>query len=764
MIKRKEMSWKQLCSSYQPSDFSFETTEQIDGSDGIIGQEEAIEALKFGLNLNHKGYNIYVTSEACEDFFDEIKSIIEDNAQTGKVPNDLCYLYNFNNPSKPRIIYMEAGDGTILQDDMKEFSYFVKNELANQLNSIDIQKVKESKITELEYEKNLMLTILAEQAKELGFILNIVDGGISFVEQEDCQLNEVEIRQNSNDLACLAKETIEHLQQVEADVELELINLLDEKLIKEVMCLIKCLKTKYRHYPELEEYFEGIFNDILENSELFMPTDTDERIPEFFPILSRKTVNDLLLKYEVNLLVDNSVNTTMPIITDRDLSYGKLVGSIKVMPDQDLSKINVMSIEAGVLHQAIGGYLIIRAEDLVESVGGWQALRATLRDGVIKMQSPQTTSITTTKYIEPEFINAPMKVILIGSHHLYETLNIYDNEFSKLFKLRVDFEDEMSYTKQTIEKIGYKIKKQCEQEQLRPVTCEALLKAIRYNQSRSDKLSTNITPIHTLIREANSIANSTITAKNIEEAIAFKKTMMGKVSRNIKDNYKTNTILLNVKGRKIGQINGLAVYNVGENKIGQPVKITATTYRGQKGVINIEKASDMSGNIHTKGIEIIEGFLGNHFAQYFEPSLSCKICMEQNYSGVDGDSASSAQLYAIISSLSRVPINQNLAVTGSINQFGEIQPVGGLTEKIEGFFRACKEKGFTKDQGVIIPYQNQRDLVLSEEIIQAIKEGKFHIYPIRRYEQGLELLMGESYKQIETKVYEKLRLLSKKNR
>ncbi len=744
MIKIKKMSWQQLQNSYQPSDFSFETTEDITGVDGIIGQEEALEALQFGLNLTHKGYNVFVASETSNEFINEITNLINDRAKSQQIPDDLCYVYNFKSPTNPKVIYMEAGDGKILQDDMKEFSCFLQEDLLNKIENSETIKQKQDILNKFETKKLALLSKLEEEISNLGFMLNIAEGTLALIplrvpDNPTIEL-EIEQEQNSQLAKALAQLVIDEVGLLEENSEIEINNLLEEKIMQEAWSLIKFLKNKYRHYPELDDYFSEIFDDIIENSEAFLQTENSEveSLKGILPIMiGTKDLEDITKKYEVNLFVDNSHLEGAPVIFSRDLGYSKMIGSINIKPDQDLSVIDVLALESGLLHKARGGYLILKAQDVVETLGTWQALKQALRDEVIKIQNPPTASVNQTKYIEPTNIDLNIKVILVGDFTMHQLFTNYDLEFSELFKLKIDFEDELSYTKTLVEQIGYKVKQQCEKENLHPVTCEALLKVIRYTQERKDKVNTDMAPIYSLIREADSLAEDFITLNHVDTALKFKKTMLGKLNKNMRDNYKQERILINVNGKKVGQVNGLAVYGVGEDSIGQPIKITATTYKGRKGVINVEKAAGLSGNIHNKGVEVVEGFLGYHFAQDLEPSLSCKICMEQSYSNVDGDSASSAELYAIISSLAQLPINQNLAVTGSINQFGEIQPVGGLSEKIEGFFAACKEKGITKSQGVIIPYQNQVDLILSEEVIQAIKDGDFHIYPIKRYEQGV---------------------------
>ncbi|ONI45028.1 hypothetical protein AN641_00995 [Candidatus Epulonipiscioides gigas] len=746
----KELCWTQLKDLFQPSDFYFETIEQISGSDTFLGQDEAINALNFALNLNN--YNIFIASE--ESFLDEIIKIIEEKALFLNVPEDLCYVYNFEEPNKPKILYLEAGDGKILQDDLKEFVIFLKNELSERLKSLKLEDKKQELIKDFEEQKNEILEKLNQEVKELGFNISQVEGGLAFSIIDENNI--INLEENSNKIKQLARIALDQINIWEQEIGAILNNLYEEELIRQISGPIHILKIKYKYYTEFIDYFDNIFEDILEHSDLFIENEDEntEVLKGIFPIMNKSNLSEFLKRYEVNLIVNNSNKKGAPVIVAQDSDYRSLMGSITLKDTVDIS-----SIKAGALQQARGGFLILKAEDIIERLGGWQAIKQTLNSGFIKMEDLKNDSINVPQILEPEKIKANVRIILVGSSVHYDLLKNYEPSFSKLFKFRIDFLDEANYTKEIIEQIGYVINKQCKKEKLKPVTTQALLNAIRKTQYRIDKISLNVEPIYKLIYQANSIAKDKITEVDIENVDKFNKTLLNKINNDMKENYKLNRTLIDVDGSKIGEINGLCIYDIGENTIGHPIKITATSYKGKKGIINIEKAAGISGSIHSKGVEIIEGFLGGRFAKTIEPSLNCKICIEQNYASIDGDSASSAELYAVISSLCGIPLKQNLAVTGSINQYGDIQPVGGLSEKIEGFFKACQQKGLTNDQGVIIPYQNQVDLILTNEIIEHIQEGKFHIYPIKRYEQGIELLTGESARRVEEKVRQVLKLM-----
>ncbi|ONI39187.1 hypothetical protein AN639_11120 [Candidatus Epulonipiscium fishelsonii] len=768
----QEISWQQLKNSYQPSDFSFESTGNIDRIGKILGQDESIEALNFALNLKYKGYNIYIETES-DNLFDELAKYISDIAKTKSIPNDICYIYNFENPIQPRALLMECGDGEIFQSDMKEIISALKEDLKSSVQGSTVQVIKNKLLTNLEYEKDEMLNELEKMATESGFVVKADEEGIGFIPiyegvpimQSTYEALSIEekkqMKDDSTALYELAETLLLEIKNMEQEIELYIKNEKVNLVISQADKLIKALRIKYRHYEELTSYFDGILKDIIENIEIFIEEPVENNLLINLSLGSSKNIDDVVQKYEVNLLVNNIELDGAPVIYDREVSYVSLVGQIKLNSEISNAETEILNIKSGLLHKARGGYLLIKADDLIESLGGWLALKTALRNENVTIKNINGTNVVETKVIEPQPIDLPIKVIIVGSSNLKYLLQSYDKDFSNLFKSTIEFNSYLDYNKNSIEEIAYKVQEQCKNEDLLPVSCNALLVALRYTQKllgRNDKLSTNITALQEIIREANSLATICITEQNIKDVIYFRDMELNNLKKEINKSHKENRSMISVQNCRVGQINGLAVYSIGQRNIGQPMRITASTYKGKKGIINVEKVSNLSGSSHNKGVEIIEGFLGGHFAQNIEPNLTCKVCMEQSYSGVDGDSASSTELFAIMSSLAQIPIKQSLAVTGSINQHGDIQPIGGVTEKIEGFYQACKQFP-NKEQGVIIPYQNQIDLVLSEEIIEAVKNGMFHIYPIKTFKEGIELLTGEPYHLIENKIIEKLRKL-----
>lgn len=779
MKKNIEVKWQELKNSYQPSDFSFNTTDDLAPMEGVIGQESATKALEFALKLESKGYNIYVSGEEGIGLFDYINQVINKAAKGKNLPDDICYIYNFKVPTQPTVVFLQAGDGGRFKEDMKEFIQFLIDELAIRLESYEADKKRQKLITELEEKKNEILEELRVTAKKMGLMVKVTGEGIGFIPLDDnqkplteAQYANLEKKQKGKiksalvKLQGIAEEIIETLKETEKVYTDYLEDINQEIVIREIGVYLKHLREKYGIYDKVGEYLDDMAQDILEHISLFTQDEmTEEKgVKDLFPWISQKGVKDIVDKYEVNLIVDNSELTQAPIVTSSNISYSNLIGKLRIDSDLTATHVDFDSIVAGLFHQANGGYLLLKAKELFESPGAWEAVKRVVKTGNIYIENLQSTNIATAINLMPEPVPVNVKIIVVGPYSLYHLIKEYDSDFKELFKYHVDFDTTLKSNKEMVYTLARKIKYVCDTERLLPVSVDGILKLVEYSNRSTgsqDKLSTDISPLLNLIREASALADRIITKRDIEEVLEIKELIKQKIERHVLENYEKHIFMIDVKGKKIGQINGLAVYNVDDYSFGQPIRITSTTYKGKAGVVDIEKASGLSGSIHTKGIEIIEGFLGYKFAQNMPLSLCCRICVEQNYGGIDGDSASSAELYAILSSLAEVPIRQSLAVTGSINQYGQIQPIGGVNEKIEGFYEACKEKGLTGAQGVIIPYQNKEDLVLCDEVIEAVKNNKFHIFQVEDFSQGIELLTGYSYQEIESKILKKLKNFSR---
>lgn len=778
MKNNLELKWEDLKISYFNTGMTFQTTDEIEPDEGIIDQENAITTLEFGLQLGARGYNMYISGADQKTIFEYVKSRLEKKASEKAVPQDICYIYNFENPSTPKVIWMQPGDGIRFKEDMKEFRQFLIDELGDKLDSIEADRKRQKLIEQLDDKKEEILRDLKRHAKGLNFLVKLTTEGLGFIplneEGESISMEQYEdlavedkdgIQSNIDDLSRLSEKVLEEIKNIEKQYEQYMNDINEAIVLNEVGYFIKHLKEEYGKYQDLQLYLDEILQDILEDITVFSEgqgADIQD-MKAIFPWVGTNKVEERVGRYSINVLVDHSKLKGAPVITARDLSLGRLVGKIKIDTDLTSNNVNLNNISGGLLHQAHSGYLLLYINDLLDYPGSFEVIRRTLKTGEVNLESLATSNTTTTVGMVPQSIPVDFKVLLIGNYEVYRLLCEMDVSFKELFKINIDFKDTIEGDEACLLRFASQFKAFCQKEKLPPVSYDGVLMLAEYSHrlaESQEKMSANIQPIVDLVREASIFARDIITKEHIIQARMVKMLFKDTMQKNIEEKYAKNIFLLDVTGKKTGQINGLAVYDVGDFTFGKPVRITATTYRGKNGVVDIEGAVGLSGSIHSKGVQIITGFLGNYFAQDYPLSLCGKICFEQSYGGIDGDSASSAELYAILSSLSEVPFKQGIAVTGSINQYGQIQPVGGVNDKIEGFYRVCKQKGLTGKQGVMIPIQNKKDLVLNEELIQAVRQGRFHIYAITSFEEGIEILTDAPAAQVKERVAHKLKMYS----
>lgn len=776
-----ELKWNELKLSYQPSDFSFTTTEELTGSNGIIGQEGALNALELALKINAKGYNLYLCGESGVGKFSSVMNLLKKQALNMKTPQDILYVYNFLNPEVPRMILMQPGSGKKFKQDMDEFIQFIIHELPIKLQSTEANKKRQTLLNKLENEKEKLLMTLHEKAQEFGILVKTTKEGIGFAPlgadgdmitkeaYKALSKNQKEtLDYKLSQLYTLADSIIEEMNVKEKIYIEELEDSDKEIFLAEIGFAFKYLKEKYKNYSKILGYLDEVCDDLLEHIYMFT-ADREESAKEnkqVFPWSIMTEIQKLVKKYRVNLMTDHTAQQGAPIITDQNIEQYHLVGKILLDNELNMLHSDFGNIRPGLFHQANGGYLVLNAQNIAENLDKWRIVKKMLKTGYIYVENTEDTPLASVISLKPEPVAAEIKVILIGSYTLYHALYNYDEDFKRLFKMRIDFEEYIENTKEQVEKLAYMIKGLCQKENLPPVSLGGITKLIEYGNrvvQNPRKLPANIEILLDLVREGSIYAKDIIDEHSMEEAIKQREFFKLRMEKKIDEKIADNVYLIDTKGKKIGQVNGLALYTIDEYMFGRPVKISATTYRGQLGIIDIEKESGLGGDIHTKGVQIITGFLGNQFAQDIPLALSCNICFEQNYSEIDGDSASSAELYAILSSLAQIPVLQNIAATGSVNQYGQIQPIGGVNEKIEGFFKICKERGLEGNEGVIIPVQNKRELILKDEIIEAVKTDLFHIYAISSIEEGIEIITGFKYREIAERVQKKLIKYSQKN-
>lgn len=744
--------------------------------------------------MKMKGYNIYMSGPSGTGKTTYACRSTKRKAKDEPVPKDWCYVYNFQNPKNPIALSFAPGIGKQFKEDMERLVTTLKKELQKVFHSDDYEKQKLAITHDFEKKQDLFLNEMDATAAEYDFFVKRTDTSLYFLplvngeplEEEDINaLSDEEKEAIDNHSQILQEKTgpiLREIQNCEKECEQQL-DELDRKVgLSAIGGHMEEISTSYKDYDRVVSYINEVQKDILEHLNQFMDTEEPEAdvLASLLPMLNKKSEEDATLKYRVNLIVDHSETQGAPVVVTFNPTYSNLMGDTEYDSEFGNLTTDFMKIKGGLFHQANGGYLIVQAHDILSAPQAWEALRRVIKTKEINMDSiRELTSVNTAPTLKPEPIPAEFKVIMIGSDYFYEVLSQCDEEFDKFFKIRAEFDYEMPRTHENIYKIAEFIKGFVEREHTLEFDVSAVCATIDYSTrsaSRQDKLSTRFNYLSEILGEAFTWAQlenaSIITAEHIQKAIYEKEQRRSFYKEKLEEMLDEDVIMIDTTGTEIGQINGLAVLDMGDFCFGTPSRITATTYVGKSGIVNIEKEARMSGQTHDKGVQIITGFLGQTYAQKFPMSLSCRVCFEQNYNGIDGDSASSTELYCIISSLSELPIRQDLAVTGSVNQKGEVQAIGGVTHKIEGFFDLCKKRGLTGTQGVLIPVSNVKDLVLNDEVVTAVKDGVFHIYPITHINEGIELLMqypaGEKNEQgefpfdtVHGKVYAKLKKFAK---
>ena len=712
----------------------FKNTSEIEPYDGIIGQQRAEKAMQFGLKMNNPAYNIYVSGNCGSGRITyTIKAIESQQIDESKI-KDWCYVYNFKDPRKPIAIDFPAGEGSEFKTYMEDLIECLTEEINDAFENEEYELTKNKLLQTYEFEKEKLLKNIRDYGKEKGFKLKSSSSSFIFIPIDDNYEDEIsaeEFCKTKKELEEMAIQVLYKLKSLEERVKQVVIETENQigKLVVEPY--IEAARKKYSDNKKVIEYLDALEENIIESIYYFYLDEDD---------LKDKYDKDYALKYEVNLFVSN--DNFSKIIVENDPRPSNLFGRVEYEYHNGNLKTDFTKIIPGAFHKANGGYVILYVDQLLRYANTWELLKKTLKTKQIDIEGQG--------FINPMPIPCDLKIILIGSKYLYNLIYNYDPEFMKYFKVFVDFDDEMDKTEENEDAISRFISYQCNKNNYKHLTYDAVTKVI--NQSMKmvedkNKLSTNFNKLMDMIDEGNLYAkmdgSKYIEKRHIDRAILAKKNRIDKIEEKIDESYKNENTLIDIEGKQVGVINGLSVLSTGEHTFGKPSRITVATACGNRGIVNIEREVKMSGSIHNKGVLILEGYLAENFAQEFPLSLNAYICFEQNYGGVDGDSASSAELYALLSSLSNLAIKQNIAVTGSINQKGQIQVVGGIPKKIEGFYYCCKHKGLTGEQGVIIPAKNEDNLVLCEEVEEAIKNKKFHIYKVNKVEEAMEILKNK---------------------
>ena len=759
----KELDATKLRYTCDPKKFKFKTTAELEPLDRIIGQERAIEALKLGLGIKDakNRYNIYVAGGPGTGKMSAVEYFLSRVSKSEPRPPDLCYVHNFANPYNPRCLELPAGMGTQLRTDMKHLIARLRRDIPKVFET-DEFKARIKKINELHAEKRAKLfEEMEKKSRALGFAIQRTPIGINTLplrkegeplSQEEYEAlsdeEKAEIREKQNKVQSLIQEVLQEVARVDEEREEEVKKLAREAVLFTVEPHISQLKSRYGGIEKVISFFDEVQNDIVEHLDQFRGGNQEApKVP--FPFVMQPV--DPFKRYDVNVLVDNSQTEGAPVIVEENASYTNLFGSIERRVHMGVAITDFTMIKPGSLHRANGGYLVLNANNLFRMGLSWEALKIAIKRREIRIEDPmQMLGYSTTEGLKPEPVPFRMKVIIIGSPEIYEILHYYDEDFPKLFSVKSDFETEMERNEEHEQEIARFLRARCQEDpSLLPFDPTGVAKIVETAAELAGdqkKLSCRFGVLTSIVKEASYWARTEgsdyVTGAHVRKALVERERRSNRIEEKIREMIARGQILVDTEGERTGQVNGLAVLQLGDYAFGKPSRITATVYTGKDGIVDIEREADLGGHTHTKGIMILKGFLGEQFAANRPLSLSASLTFEQSYSMIDGDSASSTELYALLSALSGLPVKQGIAVTGSVNQKGGIQPIGGVNEKIEGFFRVCKAKGLTGEQGVIIPARNIDNLMLSEEVVEAVRAGKFHIYPVTRVEEGIEILTG----------------------
>ena len=773
MKKIKELKPSDLKSNFKEELFDFKDTSKLEPFNGIIGQERALNAISTAMQIPQKGFNLYVAGQIGIGKTSYALSIVNKLSSTRPVPNDYCYVYNFENPNQPIAISLEAGMGSEFKQDMNRFITKLLARLSKDLSGDMYEKEKKTILDRYHMTKEKLIKEFDKSTFEQGFKVRNTENGIYFspvhngviLNEKDFNLLDDKTKKYFEDKSPKIQE-----QTMQLLKELDSIDKKSEQVIAQweenltTFAVTQCmsdLKIKYKKNLKIQNFLYSVQSDVVKNVEFFkqyeqnlkkqkMQNDKLQSPNSYMQMQMLKNQAKPYDNYRVNLLVDNDRLFHAPVVVCKNPNYFDLFGKLEFETNNTGVKTNYMMLKPGLFHKANGGYLIINIRDLLSSAPTWEAFKRTIRNQELSIDSSRDISQPVTiASLKPEAIPIDVQVILIGSELHYQKLCASDVDFKKLFKVKADFDEYYVRNKENTEKLIRFIAYICKKHDLLAFDPSGVKEIIEYSSrcaNDRNKLTAIMQDITDLCIESNFVAKSSrkkvITEKEVKKALETKIVRFSKYSDHLNNMISRGDIIISTDGKKIGQINALTVIATGDATFGHPVRITANTFIGKNGVVNIEREVSMSGTTHSKGVYILSAYIGEKYAQDIPLSLTASICFEQLYNGVDGDSASSTELYAILSSLASVPIKQNLAVTGSVNQKGEIQPIGGVSEKIEGFFKVCKIKGLNKENGVIIPIQNVKNLTLSDEVLEAIENGDFHIYPISTVDEGIELLTG----------------------
>jgi lon-related putative ATP-dependent protease len=760
----RELPPERLRKRVDPADLGVGHDGSAEPLEGIVGQKRALSALRFGLGIRGTGFNIYVAGRPGIGKMTAVRSFLEELARGKATPSDWCYVHNFEDPYRPRALRLPAGRGRELEQDMRTLVDHARREIPKAFESEEYGAKRDRILKELERERAQFLEPVAQHAAQEGFVLEANPFGIALVFTRDgrtltdaeigqlpaAEREEIDRRRDRlqeefkgalKRIRALAREARDKIQEVDRQVALFLVGgLMDD------------IAEKYVDQPDVAAHLRAVQKDILENIEPFKARSAGQAAPAPDAAVTPPAwlEESLFRKYQVNVLVDNDAKAGAPVIVEPNATYPILFGRIERETHLGTLSTDFTMIRAGSLHRANGGYLVLGVEDTVRNPFTWDGLKRSLRSGEIEIEElGERLGFFATKGLRPQPIPLDVKVVLIGSPTVYYLFHAYDPDFPELFKVQADFDTRMDWTDENVRDFTAFARAVSRKEGLLSTDADAAALLLEHGARLAEdqeKLSTHFGVIADLIREAHHWASqagsSKIGAEHVRKALDEKVYRSNLVQERIREMILRGGLLIDTEGEVVGQVNGLSVLLLGDHAFGKPTRITASVGPGREGITDIEREIETGGPIHSKGVLILSGYFAQKYAQDRALTLSARLVFEQSYESVEGDSASAAELFALLSALSGAPAKQGVAVTGSVNQRGEIQAVGGVNEKIEGFFDVCRARGLTGAQGVIIPESNVRNLMLRQDVVEAVRDGSFHVWPIAAVGEGIEILTG----------------------
>jgi lon-related putative ATP-dependent protease len=763
MKPKKALEPAKLYTRCDPRPFKFDTTEQLEDLSEVLGQPRAVDAIEFGIKIQREGYNLYAMGPAGSGKHSIVRRFLDSKAVTEPVPPDLCYVHNFAEPSKPRAVNLPAGVARKFCASMNRLVEDLRTAIPAAFETDEYRARRQEIDQELNDRQEKAFAEIRVRAKKQNIALLRTPGGLAFAPAADGEVLEPE---KFNKLPKSERERIESaIAAFQEEVEKVIhhvpkwrrelhhkIRELNRQITKSVVdSQIEELKKEYGPLPDVQTYLTDVQQDLIEHADDFrQPREGEKPMLFGIPLPLPDTGEPSLRRYSVNVLIDHGESKGAPVIYEDNPTYQNLVGRIEHVVQMGALMTDFSLIKPGALHRANGGYLLLDALKLLLEPYAWDGLKRALRSREIRIESlGQKLGVVSTVSLEPEPIELKTKVVLLGDRLLYYLLYQFDPEFADLFKVEADFDESMDRSPKSNLLYARLIATLLRQEKLRPFDRAAVARVIEQSArvaGDAEKLSVQMRGMIDLLREADYWADTNghkaVTASDVQRAIDAQDQRADRLRDRLQEEIQRGTILIDTSGEKPGQVNGLSVLQLGGFSFGHPSRITARVRMGSGRVVDIERETKLGGPIHSKGVLILSGFLAGRYVPDQPLSLSASLVFEQSYGGVEGDSASSAELYALLSALADVPIKQSFAVTGSVNQRGDVQAIGGVNEKIEGFFDVCNARGLTGKQGVLIPAANVKHLMLRQDVIDAAAAGKFHIYPVTTVDEGIEILTG----------------------